>query len=261
MILRKSIDDSEPVIFTEIEGPGIWPGRILHPLLINQCLLVSYFNQLQIFSIDKNFTKTNSGNFAVQNGSNMFLQTFGEVQDKIGFLTDMMDFSILKVNNGLNSINFEELYRIKITGIENRLEKGISFTICDLNNYAFIHLYEPTLAKNIASSIAVFRILEEKEMEFVSFIDLKTEDLNWFAHNFKFIGYIEQYGILNAIEFGEKSKLRTYIWDTEKQTIEEIERLRGEANIDWLEKLIKQKGVCKVEGLGHDNTMVSIEYL
>lgn len=259
VILRKGVDELESVIFTEIEGPGIWARRILHTALEDQCLIVSYFNQLQIYLVDSNFEGTVVSNLQIDDGSNMFLQVFGDFEDKIAYLTDNLNFCVLRIIRGLNSINMEVLSNIKIAGITGRIEKGISFSICDRNEYAFIHLYEPGLKKNKASSIVVFRIIDESALKLVEFFDIGGQDLFWFAHNFNFVRYEGDYGIISAIEFGEKPKIKTFVFDTDQKEIKEVERLESELDFGWVERL-KSKGDIGSYGMSHDNALILLEY-
>lgn len=187
----------------------------------------------------------------------MFCQVFGKIEDKLAFLTEDKSFSILKIIHGLNNLKLKKIFTIKITGIESRIEKGISFSICDKNKYAFVHLYEPDLDKNKASSIAVFKIEQEKEMMFIAFVDLQSLNLKWFAHNFSFVRYFGDWVIVIAVEFGENAKVATFVFDSGNNEIFEVEGLRGDIRLDWIEKLGRDEGLG-LSGLNHDNTQISI---
>lgn len=190
----------------------------------------------------------------------MFLQIFGEFNDKIAFLTDTKFFTILKVINGLNNTGFEVVSSTEIMGIDSRVDKGISFNICSKSKYAFVHLYEASLTDNFASSVSVYEIFEEEKMNFLRILDIRQLGINWFAHNFHNFGYFGNDILIFGVEFGEKSKIQSFVFKSDSLDFEICEPLGGEIGLHWVERLELDGEKRRCCGLSHENLLIEVGF-
>lgn len=185
------------------------------------CIIISTYSSIFFVSLKKEILFFEFSSHGIKE-----IEIFGEDDDKLIYINEKKEVSILSVNRKLK---IEELGKISLKNYEDRPypEYGRQITVNEENSYAFVALSLKSVLRFHTSTIVVLKIICESRFEIVTILDVHEKDFLEFDRFFSCVFDFEEEILIAGL--GKKRGVNIISWfvfDKEQEVLEEIVELR-----------------------------------